>query len=87
MDWLKLKGKIIVFTIPACPNCSLIRKILRDNKLPFIDVNLDKYPSRVAELKKLAGNYIVPQIFFNDRRFGGTELQQLVLQLYTIGVA
>lgn len=77
-------GRVTVFSITGCPFCQRVKKLLYDEHVPFIDVNLDKYPERRHEMQDRSGKRTVPQIFFNSTHIGGCDdLMKLVsLSLY-----
>lgn len=72
-------GRVLVFSIPGCPFCKRAKSLLGSHKVPYYDVDLDKYPERRYEMQERTGRRTVPQIFFNNRHIGGwEELKQLV---------
>ena len=76
----ELRGQIVVYSIVGCPHCLKAKSTLRDLKLTYADVSVDRFPARVREwLKERTGKSSVPQIFFNTQHIGGNEdLQKLV---------
>ena len=79
-EMINLKGRIVVYSIVGCPHCLKAKSTLRDLKLVYTDVSLDRFPARVREwLKERTGKSSVPQIFFNGTHVGGNEdFQKLV---------
>ena len=41
--------------------------------LPFVEINLDNYPSRRKEMVNRTSQRTVPQIFFNEVHVGGND--------------
>lgn len=71
-------GQITIYSISGCPHCAASKKLLTKLGLPYVDVNLNTYPSRRDEMVKLTDKHTVPQIFFNSKHVGGNaELQKL----------
>lgn len=74
---LKLKkevdfeGRISFFSRSGCRDCGAVRSFLRDRRLPFVEINIDVYPERGAELAERAGGASVPAVFFNEKLVGG----------------
>ncbi|KAL5982054.1 hypothetical protein ACLOJK_016123 [Asimina triloba] len=66
-----MKGRVILYTRLGCQNSREIRKYLHQKRLQYIEINIDIYPSRKAELEKIAGSSAVPRVFFNDLLIGG----------------
>ena len=72
-------GRVLVFSIPGCCFCKHAKELLSTHKVPYYDINLEKYRERIWEMQERTGRRTVPQIFFNDKHIGGwDELKQLV---------
>lgn len=72
-------GQVLVFGISTCPFCRRTKKLLSDLEVPYVDVNLEKYPERRYEMEERTGRRTVPQIFFNNKHIGGFDnLKKLV---------
>ncbi|KAK1304458.1 hypothetical protein QJS10_CPB11g02269 [Acorus calamus] len=65
------KGRISFFSRSGCRDCGAVRSFFRDRGLKYTEINIDVYPSREKELIERTGSASVPQIFFNERLFGG----------------
>lgn len=66
-----LRGRITFFSRSNCRDCTAVRSFFRQRGLKFVEINVDVYPQREKELIQRAGSSQVPQIFFNDKLFGG----------------
>lgn len=66
-----LKGRISFFSRSNCRDCTAVRSFFREKGLRFVEINIDVYPQREKELVERTGNSSVPQIFFNEKLFGG----------------
>ena len=66
-----LKGRISFFSRSNCRDCTAVRSFFREKGLKFVEINVDVYPSREKELVERTGASSVPQIFFNEKLFGG----------------
>ncbi|KAM1520488.1 hypothetical protein ACFX10_010868 [Malus domestica] len=66
-----LKGRICFFSRSNCRDCTAVRRFLREKGLKFVEINIDVYPNRQKELVERTGSSSVPQIFFNEKLFGG----------------
>lgn len=72
-------GRVLIYSLPSCPFCKRAKKLLSDLQVPFVDVNLEKYPERRYDMQERTGRRTVPQIFFNSKHIGGfDELKKLV---------
>ncbi|XP_027153594.1 uncharacterized protein LOC113753619 [Coffea eugenioides] len=67
----KLMGRISFFSRSNCRDCTAVRSFLRGKNLNFVEINIDVFPAREKELVERTGNATVPQIFFNEKLFGG----------------
>ena len=76
-------GQVLIFSVKGCPFCARCRKLFVDLEIPFVEVDLEKYPERRSEVQRLSGRRSVPQIFFNARHIGGyDDVQKLVSLVY-----
>ena len=72
-------GQVLLFSITGCPFCTRAKRFLTDLGVPFVDVNLEKYPERRYEMQERTGRRTVPQIFFNSKHIGGyDDMKKLV---------
>lgn len=67
----KLKGRVSFFSRSNCRDCTAVRTFFRQKGLKFVEINIDVYPQREKELIQRTGSSQVPQIFFNEKLFGG----------------
>jgi len=62
--------KIIVYTSDNCVFCNSIKKLLKNKKLKFEEVNISKNDSlKKKMIEKTNGIMTVPQIFINSKSF------------------
>ncbi|KAG6579155.1 hypothetical protein SDJN03_23603, partial [Cucurbita argyrosperma subsp. sororia] len=67
----ELKGRISFFSRSNCRDCKAVRSFFNEMGLRFVEINVDVFPQREKELMKRTGSSLVPQIFFNEKHFGG----------------
>ncbi|KAJ6721402.1 F26K24.21 PROTEIN [Salix viminalis] len=67
----QIKGRISFFSRSNCRDCTAARSFFRERGLKFVEINIDVYRQREKELIERTGNSQVPQIFFNEKLFGG----------------
>lgn len=67
----KLSGRVSFFSRSNCRDCTAVRSFLRLRNLNYVEINIDVYPMREKELIERTGTSSVPQIFFNEKYFGG----------------
>ncbi|KAL5232156.1 hypothetical protein ABZP36_030932 [Zizania latifolia] len=67
-----IKGRVSFFSRSGCRDCAAVRAFFRQSGLPYVEINLDIFPEREAELASRAGaSARVPQIFLNEKLLGG----------------
>lgn len=67
-----IKGRVSFFSRSGCRDCAAVRAFFRQSGLPYVEINLDVFPEREAELASRAGAAArVPQIFLNEKLLGG----------------
>lgn len=66
-----IKGRISFFSRSNCRDSTAVRTFFRQKRLKFVEINIDVYPKREKELIQRTGSSQVPQIFCNDKLFGG----------------
>ncbi|CAN6299058.1 unnamed protein product [Urochloa humidicola] len=67
-----IKGRVSFFSRSGCRDCAAVRAFFRSSGLPYVEINLDVFPEREAELASRAGATArVPQIFLNEKLLGG----------------
>ncbi len=70
---------VTVYTTTYCPYCVRAKKILADNGVAFVEVDVTSDDAKRAWLVNATGQRTVPQIFFGDAPIGGCmDLQALV---------
>ncbi|MFS8030847.1 putative glutaredoxin, Thioredoxin-like superfamily, winged helix DNA-binding domain superfamily [Helianthus anomalus] len=67
----QFKGRITFFSRSNCRDSTAVRSYFRDRMLRHVEINVDVYPTREKELIERTGSNAVPQIFFNEKLFGG----------------
>ncbi|XP_076890526.1 uncharacterized protein LOC143585005 [Bidens hawaiensis] len=66
-----LKGRITFFSRSNCRDSTAVRSYFRNQNIRYVEINVDVYPTREIELIERTGSSAVPQIFFNEKLFGG----------------
>jgi glutaredoxin len=64
--------KVIVYGTSTCPFCAKARAYLSQNKIVFVDFNVDKSESANKQFKALKGS-AVPVILIGDRLITGFQ--------------
>ncbi|XP_003564062.1 uncharacterized protein LOC100838368 [Brachypodium distachyon] len=73
-----VKGRIILYTKLGCADCKMVRLFLHLQRLKYVEINIDIFPSRKLELEKNTGSSTVPKVYFNDLLIGGlSELKKM----------
>lgn len=53
--------KITVYTSESCPYCTMVMEYLKERKVPFTEINLNKQPDKIDYLLEVTGQFGVPQ--------------------------
>ncbi|XP_010529868.1 PREDICTED: uncharacterized protein LOC104806584 isoform X2 [Tarenaya hassleriana] len=67
----EINGRITFFSRSNCRDSAAVRSFFRQRGINFVEINIDVFPAREKELIQRTGSSQVPQIFFNDKLFGG----------------
>lgn len=60
--------KVVIYTTPTCPYCMIIKKMLKENNIPYTEKNVAEDDSALQELtKKTDGQITVPVIEINGK--------------------
>jgi glutaredoxin 3 len=67
-------AEVELYTTAWCPYCTRARNLLREKGAAFVDIDIEKQPSRRAEMiRRAGGRTSVPQIFINGEHIGGSD--------------
>jgi glutaredoxin len=62
-----------IFSVTNCPYCTRAKSLLSSKGIPFVEINISKYPSKRADMLSLSDRLTVPQIFFGNTFIGGSD--------------
>ncbi|MDG1062637.1 MAG: glutaredoxin domain-containing protein [SAR86 cluster bacterium] len=66
---------VIIYTTKTCPFCYKAKRLLKGLDITYQEISVDFNSKLRAEMASKAGKTSVPQIFVDDKYFGGlTEL-------------
>ena len=65
--------KITIYTTTTCPYCLAAKTLLKNKKVKFEEINVERDDEKRKWLKKKTGQMTVPQIFINDKPIGGYQ--------------
>ena len=71
-------GRITIYTADDLHSAQA-KLALESRNLPFLEINLQRFPQKKKDLMTLAGTLAVPQVFFNTRLVG--DLKSLMQEL------
>jgi glutaredoxin len=59
--------QVVIFSMESCPFCTLMKDMLNENQIPFIDMDIDKHVEDYEMFKELVdGNDFVPAVMIID---------------------
>lgn len=68
---------VVVYGTPTCPFCIRLKQYLKDNNIVFEDVDLGKYPEKVAEMVEKSGQMGVPVIDIDGEIIVGFDREKI----------
>lgn len=74
---------IVVYSKSACPQCDIVKNLLKAKNIAFDEYRIDEEDQRQAFYEKCGPSVrSMPQVFINDQRVGGVAgLQAAFAQL------
>ena len=66
-------SKAIVFTTSTCSWCRRAKKYLRENRVPFKEVNIERDPEAAREVQRKTGQTGVPVIKIGSKWIVGFD--------------
>ncbi|MDM4765757.1 glutaredoxin [Pelomonas sp. SE-A7] len=74
---------IVVYSKSACPQCDIVKNLLKAKNLAYEEIRIDDEEQRIAFYAKCGPSVrSMPQVFINDQRLGGVAgLQAAFAQL------
>ena len=64
-------SKVLVYGTLLCPYCYSAKKLLKQLKIQFNEIRVDKDSSLKQKMINHSGRFTVPQIFIGDYHVGG----------------
>jgi glutaredoxin 3 len=71
--------KVTIYTTNYCGFCRRAKAILKQQSVPFDEINVEDDDEKREWLQRVTGQHTVPQIFFDDEAIGGCmDLEELI---------
>ncbi|MFP4024519.1 MAG: glutaredoxin domain-containing protein [Thiohalospira sp.] len=67
----KKAKRVVVYSTPTCPHCNTLKTYLKEQKIPFRDIDVSRDQKMAQEMVKKSGQQGVPQIDINGRLIVG----------------
>ena len=68
-----MEKKVTVYSLPTCPYCAGLKKLLNENNIKFKDIDVSENPEKVKEMKELTGQMQVPVIIIDGEAIVGFD--------------
>jgi glutaredoxin 3 len=68
-----MEKKVTVYSLPTCPYCAGLKKLLNENNIKFKDIDVSENPGKVKEMKELTGQMQVPVIIIDGEAIVGFD--------------
>jgi len=69
--------EVILYSADWCPWCQMVKMFLKENKIKFKEVNVDKNPTAVRELIEKTGQMGIPVTIVDGKPIIGYDVQKL----------
>ena len=69
--------KVKVYSTPTCPYCKLTKDFLKEQKIPFDDINVAEDTKAAAEMQEKSGQMGVPVIEIGDTIIVGFDKEAI----------
>lgn len=69
--------RVLIFTTPSCPWCRRAKAYLRDQRVPFREVDVSRDASAARDLARRSGQMGVPVIEIDGRPIVGFDRPQI----------
>lgn len=69
--------RVLVFTTPTCPWCKRAKSYLRENKVPFREIDVSRDQQAARDLVRRTGQMGVPVIQIDGRSIVGFDKPQI----------
>ena len=67
-------ASVQIYTTTYCPFCTRARRLLDEKGVSYEEFNLDEKPEKRSEmLTRTEGRRSVPQVFIDDKGYGGFD--------------
>jgi len=71
------KPKVIVYSTPTCPYCHSAKEFLKENKVPFKDIDVSKDSKAAEEMIEKSGQMGVPVIEIGNEIIVGFDKERI----------
>jgi len=67
-------SRVVMYTTTVCPFCMQAKRLLRELRIPWEEINVEDDPQlRMQMMQRAGGRRTVPQIFIDGRSIGGYD--------------
>jgi glutaredoxin-like YruB-family protein len=73
----KAPKRVVVYSTPTCPACTMVKNYLRGRGIPFREVDVSRDQSAARELVRRSGQMAVPQIDIGGQLIVGFDKPKL----------
>lgn len=64
---------VVIYSTRFCPYCMMARRLLKSKGVEFKEISVSSDNKLWDEMEQKSGRNTVPQIFINDKSFGGYD--------------
>ncbi len=71
------KPKVTIYSTPTCPYCHAAKEFLKENKIPFQDIDVSKNQDKAQEMIEKSGQMGVPVLDINGTIIVGYDKEAI----------
>jgi glutaredoxin len=69
-----MSKKLVVYTMEGCPWCTEFKKILKENKIKFVNRDIDKYKDEYELFVEITKNDLIPSFMIVETKSETAQL-------------
>ncbi|MFS8186657.1 glutaredoxin domain-containing protein [Rossellomorea marisflavi] len=72
---------VTLYTQPECPPCEIVKRYLKEQEIPYIEVNVKEQPNARSYMVNVLKSYSTPTVTVDDQVIKGFQMEELAQAL------
>jgi glutaredoxin-like YruB-family protein len=72
---------VTLYTQPECPPCEIVKLYLKEQEIPYIEVNIKEEPNARSYMLNVLKSYSTPTVTVDDQVIKGFQMEELAQAL------